>query len=45
MITKKDFFYLGIILIGITVSFLFYNQAKHQSTWCDMFIEEFRNGL
>ena len=45
MITKKDFIYLGFILIGVISHFVVLSEARHQSEWCDTFFEEFRKGL
>ena len=42
---KKDFIYLGFILIGVISHFVVLSEARHQSEWCDTFFEEFRKGL
>jgi len=44
-ITRKDFIYISLILVGLVAHFVIVEQVKHQSTWCDTFFEEFRKGL
>ena len=44
-ITRKDFIYISLILVGLVGHFVIVEQVKHQSSWCDTFFEEFRKGL
>ena len=43
--TRKDFFYIGLILIGLVGHFVIVGQAEHQSSWCDTLFDEYRKGL
>ena len=43
--TRKDFIYIGLILVGLVGHFVIVGQAEHQSTWCETFYEEYRKGL
>tara|TARA_B100000212_G_scaffold301488_1_gene247291 strand:- start:166 stop:303 length:138 start_codon:yes stop_codon:yes gene_type:complete len=42
---KKDFIYIGIIVVGLIAHFVIVEQAKHQSDWCKTLYDEFRKGL
>ena len=42
---RKDFIYIGLILVGLVGHFVIVEQVKHQSSWCDTFFDEFRKGL
>ena len=43
--TRKDFIYIGLILVGLVGHFVIVGQAEHQSSWCETFYEEYRKGL
>ena len=43
--TRKDFIYIGLILVGLVGHFVIVGQAENQSTWCETFYEEYRKGL
>ena len=42
---KKDYVYIGIILVGFITHFVILENTKHESEWCNTFYEEFRKGL
>ena len=42
---KRDYVYIGIILVGLISHFMIVENVKHESEWCNTLFNEFRKGL